>query len=564
MLSGYSLSLRLQNVCNLNDRIFLIAFGCQSGKNNWEQIYRSEFIALWKSKIFQEEGINDVRIMFNLLLFPIINNLNSSTNYQELKFVVYKHNEVEFKDGDPNIHIEIASVIFPIQLLAMFKSMIKFKMHINEKYSTTISKSNAGTGSFFNSSFLSFTNLSPTSTSSTNSLNSPTSSNEPPQITLGMIKLASGVFVNFKNILSNRLGLSSPYSEVNYSFSAIGGVVLSQEQLFTSKLSSSSPSSLLQLFLYEREGFMKSKLPSMVFASKERVKELDNQLQLEGMPTEERSDRVYGLKDLIKSSLSSLTESYEEWSDIVALCIQRYNEILESTNNSISSNLSEKFSGLSVSNSPIYSNDFCYIPPTEKGGKYLRRSVWKKVTLVQHAPMNLNFQLLSNKYFTFKELDPSSSINYQSNELNKIRFFPTITMGCPTCHEIRQPEGGGLRKLFADLITTPTQILLWIQAIQSPSNELLYSMIHSYPKEALSLFPNCLGNLLYPKENSPSDYLEIYVENEIALMKRKLEIANRIDICASQALSAALLNIRTIIHLATCTPEGEYLDILER
>ena len=120
-------------------------------------------------------------------------------------------------------------------------------------------------------------------------------------------------------------------------------------------------------------------------------------------------------------------------------------------------------------------------------------------------------------------------------------------MGVPAAHELKFSDGG-LRRLFAE-IPEPDQKLRWINAIQAPTMDLLNLMIMKSPREAHSLF---------------GAKFNISSSDDIAhVLKRKMEIAHRIDICASQALCSAVSVVRTIVLLA-CKFGGRYMDTLAR
>lgn len=120
-------------------------------------------------------------------------------------------------------------------------------------------------------------------------------------------------------------------------------------------------------------------------------------------------------------------------------------------------------------------------------------------------------------------------------------------MGVPAAHELKFSDGG-LRKLFSE-IPESDQKLRWINAIQAPTMDLLKLMIMKSPKEAQSLFG--------AKHNLINDEDVSYV------LKRKMEIAHRIDVCAAQSLGGAVSVVRTIVLLATKFG-GRHMDILSR
>ena len=124
---------------------------------------------------------------------------------------------------------------------------------------------------------------------------------------------------------------------------------------------------------------------------------------------------------------------------------------------------------------------------------------------------------------------------------------PTVTMGVPAAHELKFSDGG-LRKLFSEIVEND-QKLRWIHAIQSPTMTSLQAMMLKNPKEAISLF----GNRINLSSN----------EEKAHVLKRKSEIAQRLDVCGSQALCAAATVVRTICILAAQLG-GKFMDVLSR
>ena len=199
----------------------------------------------------------------------------------------------------------------------------------------------------------------------------------------------------------------------------------------------------------------------------------------------------------------------------------------------------------------------------ELGGNYIRRSVWKKITNWQYCTTNLNIHLMTNKLFSFEDV-LSGQFDFLSGERGEtiverdsedeqaqVHSAFHITLGCPAAHEMKYHDGG-LRRIFSEVVDI-AQKLTWMQAIQAPSFEPLKELFLSHPREAMSLFGS-----VGPRPPS------FGVKDELAgIVRRKMELAKRLDICGSQALGCAVTVIRTLCSLA-CMYQGKYLDVLAR
>jgi hypothetical protein len=299
-------------------------------------------------------------------------------------------------------------------------------------------------------------------------------------------------------------------------------------------------------------------------------REVEPKLRATLNPGESLEDKITAYFEPFQKAIETVEDVYKESLEINGMILNSYE------------NLSQ---GKDVTNNVL---------PVDVGGHLLRRSVWKKITIWQYATTNLNLHLLINKLFPFAEVQSltgdqdfsqSSSSSASSphtststvstaaggaggGQSRNLHYIPTITLGCPAAHELKFSDGG-LRKIFAD-IPTLEQKLNWIQAIQSPTMESLEKMISDYPKEAVSLFGskclNCVSNSSTTaasaaaiNQSSSSSGKDDYA----TLMRKKADIARRIDICASQALGCGVMVVRTTLLLASLVG-GIYFDILAR
>jgi hypothetical protein len=151
--------------------------------------------------------------------------------------------------------------------------------------------------------------------------------------------------------------------------------------------------------------------------------------------------------------------------------------------------------------------------------------------------------------FTLTDLVLSQDQEY--NRDVKTRIYPTITLGAFCAHRLKFNDGG-LRSLFSKL-SSDTRRLIWLQAIQSThSSETLSLLLARYPLERKLFF----GPIVI---SSPQFEEEMMTQ----IFRRKNDLAQRIDMCASQALGYAVTFVRTICMLAS-QGETQYTDILAR
>eukprot|EP00981_Chlorochromonas_danica_P003688 scaffold681_cov173-Ochromonas_danica.AAC.51 len=533
-LGALQISLRLCNICGFQDRLFVVVFGSHQSMSalqelsspqnttstptaskktvgsagpgapggglsqthqsasRWEPLCRTELQTVKQRMSYCESALNEVKIHFNLIEATI------PEVYKSIRVVVYRQeNDVgtgqDTRGCDYHMQSSIASTVLPRKIFDL-RSVLRIKMKVKTQQPMDI------TVPFV----------------------------EDPEATLGIVKLCSSDLCTLRSWFSTALNMN-PYSERLYSFGANSGMTMSLEQLYASHYSTSTAQALLSLWCTERESSLTMTIKALKELLVSRLKEEENKLRVASTnatgnvsPTEAvpGDDKVAALYEPIRQSIDMLEEIHQEAAMITSLSYTTYEQVSQ---------------GLELKNNVI---------PTEIGGGVLRRSAWKKITAWQYCATNLNVQILSSRFFTFGEI--LSGEESGANPRN-LHFVPTITLGVPSAHELKFHDGG-LRKIFGD-IPSMEQKLMWMQAIQYPTLELLKSMFENFPKERQALFGS--------RSNFQSE------EELPFLLKRKYELSRRIDICSSQALGCALTFIRTIIMLAAAG-SAVYLDILGR
>ena len=255
-------------------------------------------------------------------------------------------------------------------------------------------------------------------------------------------------------------------------------------------------------------------------------------------------------EDCVINHDESTIAAFEPFKQLVNTYMKLIEDIKDS-NEFILSNLKEVHESKKVQNAVI-SHDV--------GGNFIRRSVWKKISNWQYCTTNLHIHLMASNLFPFEDVlsgqfdipaNKNSDTTAEAESLSDMHVAFHITLGCPAAHELKYGEGG-LRRIFSE-IPTVVQKLKWMHAIQTASCDKLKELFASFHKEAMSLFGSVSSRALrFDQKDEMS-----------TIIKRKAEIARRLDICGSQALGCAVTMIRTICTMASIH-QGKYMDVLAR
>jgi hypothetical protein len=346
------------------------------------------------------------------------------------------------------------------------------------------------------------------------------------EVTLGLVRISSNTLNQHRYWLQKTMKIT-PYSEILYSFVTNNGVTESLEQLVASKYGTSVGQAMISLLSAERQDFLQDRIRTLKENFANVVRDLDNKARIGSVDASAGDgsveDKVTALYEPYRQAIESIEEVFQESNELGSIILANFDNVTQ---------------GKEVKNNVI---------PIDVGGGILRRSVWKKITIWQYCTTNLNLHLMLNKFISHR--DAYSGIDSDhSNYRGNILYTPTITLGCPAAHELGFHDGG-LRRIFNDIQSTERK-LVWLQAIQSPDTDLLQKLFTAAPKEALALFGTKCGTM--------SSHEELAFT-----LKRKAELARRIDICASQALGCAISVVRTICQLATISG-GNHFDVLAR
>lgn len=578
-------SLKLTNICNYLDKLFIVVFGSLNSTtegDKWVEIFRTETRIIKNKPSYSESFINEEKIFFHLVC-PLV-----SDKFENIKIVLFK-NETEVKNSNKNntssnnsnlnLQQEIAYTVLPKKLLE-YKNILKIKMKVKMPMTMDIS----------------------------------IPLYKDVDITLGLIRLSSySLNFNRKNLF--KLFRSVPYNEVVYSFISSTGLTQSIEHLFASKLNIHTARGFLQLLGSERYDMIYNQILRL---KQNFIYELDNIYieDLPQVPTEENlpqdsttttgeaythSPSSYSLPPSPSPSSSSNSSNEFVKPTVTIGTVQDKTSEVDSFQNLIT-NLENFFYDdadltaiilnkltLSAMNQDVEGNT---IDP-EVGGNFLRRSTWKKATLWQYCTTNLNIHLMASKFYNFHDVKYKQDRNNHQDLFNSpisksflntpssLHYIPSITLGVPSAHELKFHEGG-LRKLFFEVSSLPRK-LLWIQAIQSQTYNLLLDLFTNYSREAQSIFSinkseyNLillgLKDLSYFSQSRSNSTTSDSMKSNIPfnslgsgislLIKKKVTLSTRLDVCCSQALGSALTSIKTIIALAT-VHGGVYADVLAR
>jgi hypothetical protein len=473
--------------------------------------------------VYGENYVSDYRIHFSILQDMI------PENCKDIRFVVYRQeNEMNYKEPSKitnlKMQLEMAKCIIPKKMFDSnpnLKVAMQVKMEIPMDIAVPLFKE--------------------------------------AQVVLGVSRMQSKALYQQREALRTSLK-AAPYSEILYTFATTTGKTLSLEQLYASRYSVSVAQAVLNMWQLERNEY--------IF---EIIDKLDTELR-----TLADSDDVSGRGSTSTSATRNKRSSapHDPASNAIAAMAAAHSahtaqqhqgneeklvnriEHLLTTKNAI-----EEFQQESLENTALVLENCVNMEngvqvmnnvlDVSLGGAVLRRSAWKKYTAWQYSATNLNVHLMLTKHFSFAECISAGGAGAVDPDERKqgggLHVCPTITMGVPSAHELKFSDGG-LRKLFSDIVSVD-QKLRWMHAIQAPTMDLLKLMMMTSAREAQSLF----GNKCSLMTN----------EDLAHVLKRKMEISRRLDICASQALCSAVATIRMVCLLAAQFG-GKYMDILSR
>jgi hypothetical protein len=541
------ISLKLCNVCAYQDRIFVVLFGniptapgsapppppqpagtvtsvndiqtvFGSTGSKWTQISRTELRSVEDKPVYGENYVSDYRIHFSIVQDMI------PESCKEIRFVVYRQeNEMNYREpskaSNLNMQLEMAKCIIPKKMFDSnpnLKVAMQVKMEIPMDIAVPLFKE--------------------------------------AQVILGVSRVASRVLYRQREQFGKTLKMD-PYSEILFSFATTTGKTLSLEQLYASKYSVSSAQALLNMYQLERN--------ECTFEIIDKLRKELNHLSENGPEEKSAPKRASGgLEGPTAQAIAAMAAAQQAHAahgthgqsaedkhlnkiEHMMAAINTIEDLQQETLETtalVLENCTKMEDGKELVSNVI---------DASVGGAFLRRSTWKKYTAWQYCATNLNIHLMLTKHFTFAECmqaGGAGAVDPEEHILGGgLHCTPTITMGVPAAHELKFSDGG-LRKVFSE-ISENDQKLRWISAIQAPTMDLLKLMLMKSPKEAQSLF----GTRFNLSHN----------EDLALVLKRKMEIARRLDICAGQALGAAVTSIRTTCILAAQLG-GKFMDVLSR
>eukprot|EP01038_Epipyxis_sp_PR26KG_P012151 gene12151-16271_t len=514
-LSGLQISLRMCNVCGYQDRIFVVLFGRVSIDSKSSPVdTKVPLIANGGSKwnqisrtelrvIKDKPEYGDNYVSDYKIHFSVVQDANLD-DCKEIKIVVYRlENEMNPKEPakatNLNMQLEIAKTVIPKKLLDT-KSVVKVAMQLKVQLPMDIA----------------------------------IPSFKEPEVALGIVRLCSASLAYQRTQMTTNLNCK-PYSEVLYSLSTNTGQTFSLEQIYASRYSASLAQALLGLWHKERFEYM---METIYFLKEEmQITMKENETAVTAVRRHVSGTEAILGSDIANTAGVGVHDSQDSLRSDIEVLEEVFNDSLE-----LASMI------MDTCDNAVKGNDLVNnVISADVGGGVLRRSVWKKITAWQYCTTNLNVHLLLSKFYSFNDI-----IHHSDGDSSQkgIHCIPSITLGCPAAHELKYSEGG-LKKIFAEISDNENR-LKWMHAIQSPTMEYLKTMIRLYPKEATSLFGN--------KNIASANFSKIDIAS---ILKRKYELARRIDICGSQALGCAITSIKTLVML-TSQLGGKYKDILAR
>lgn len=480
-LSGWKINLKLTNICEKKDRYQAYVFvKPYQGLNEYKPISYTEIFSITDSLINEAEDGN-VLISFNVL------QANIPKESTQVQINLYKVK----KSGDGTDITNVSTGPAVISSCTLHAKNLIGKSICNIKSMTLRDKS------IINNE----------RSNSKNDMN-------PPNISLGLIRVHSKKLFDHRNLFTEMLGMK-PYSESFFAFNSTLGIVETHEHLYVSKYATKVSYIMSSLYYLERKPLVYYVYQKLKEQEAKATKELgESDVEILG------DIDILSINDEIKKKKQKMDNFIQSFEDVYDLCC----------------------GGNRIGTSNTVGN----VIDQDVGGLQLRRSAWKKQLPWQSCTMNLNVHLCSSIINSFYDV-----INMTERE-SDINVLPTITLGCPAAHSCHFSHGG-LRRIFGSV--DRSRRLKWMFELQScQDNEKLR-------------FPN----LQYLHDNFPVEWKSIFGklcnmnanhDNHSSILLKKLEIANRIDICSTQAIGFAITAIRTIILLANTIGGSHYKSLV--
>lgn len=384
---------------------------------------------------------------------------------------------------------------------------------------------------------------------STFQMNEIVSGSSGPEVTVGVLRVGSSGLTKCRDSLRESFS-SEPYVERVFSFQLLDGRTCSLEQIFVSKYAALVAYEVSSLFLSERQKYIEDTISQY-------EREFDKLVA--DMRVEDPSFTFSEDKDSpVAVALESINQSLVTLDSLTINVLSKLRLVRDHCQS------------VALTDTNICPNK---VIPAQVGGRWLRRSVWKKPDSWQFCTMNLNLHILISAMFSSGEI--KDKLTRKASDLKDLSVFPTITYGAFTAHRLRF-KNGGLRNTF-EKFSDDVDRLLWIHALQAPHTfETLKILFQLRPRERVLLFDDVLGeDLSAPSSSGVSNRSSIsnsgtsvksynYTHENIArILLLKNQLAFRLDTCCSQALGYAVTTVRTVCLLAA-QGHRQYKDILAR
>jgi len=416
--------------------------------------------------------------------------------------------------------------------------------------------------------------------------------------TLGLLRVSSHTLCS-QRALSHKLLGWTPYAEAAYGLQTSTGPALALEQIFVSRFSCKVAQALLGFTSVERLPLLGKAVALLASAADSEGPIADD--------THEGSEQDSSSPDMGAQTFHAHPQSHahsnshhERHISTDKRVLRRH--VLEKHLSDFvqfaSAHQSESAAALNLcpsamSEDPDGSAAHGSIIGCDVGGAMLRRSPLKGDVRWQYCATNLNLHMLVLEKQSLG--DPNlpthgrgqahanvNATDAVKSDINPVQYVPFITLGVPAAHGLKFGDGG-LRRILHECPDAQSR-LRWLIALQSckgvepersssphptdavssPSNSdedkdkdkakvvvdpVLKEMFTNYPREALSIFGT------HATLSTP--------EGQIAVVRKKIELATRIDMCSSQILGMAVTFVHTICTLAALEG-GSYAVVLAR